>query len=198
MNFDLPIKGHLACNFSFLSSKACMYIGLTVLSMSKRWTLYTGLTVISIFFSVQGEDRWLCTLLLQQGYRVEYSAAADALTYAPEGFDEFYNQRRRWSPSTMANILDLLGDWKNVMRLNENISGLYIAYQLLLFLSSMVTPATIFLLVVGALNSAFQIDLITSLCINLVPLLLFLISCFTVQSKWQVRMMIHLIYRFRI
>ncbi|VDI35520.1 chitin synthase [Mytilus galloprovincialis] len=133
----------------------------------------------------QGEDRWLCTLLLQQGYRVEYSAAADALTYAPEGFDEFYNQRRRWSPSTMANILDLLGDWKNVMRLNENISGLYIAYQLLLFLSSMVTPATIFLLVVGALNSAFQIDLITSLCINLVPLLLFLISCFTVQSKWQ-------------
>ncbi|CAC5366537.1 CHS1 [Mytilus coruscus] len=63
----------------------------------------------------QGEDRWLCTLLLQQGYRVEYSAAADALTYAPEGFDEFYNQRRRWSPSTMANILDLLGDWKNLL-----------------------------------------------------------------------------------
>ena len=55
-----------------------------------------------------GEDRWLCTLLLQQGYRVEYCAAADALTYAPEGFDEFYNQRRRWSPSTMANIMDLL------------------------------------------------------------------------------------------
>ncbi|XP_052081155.1 chitin synthase chs-2-like [Mytilus californianus] len=133
----------------------------------------------------QGEDRWLCTLLLQQGYRVEYSAAADALTYAPEGFDEFYNQRRRWSPSTMANILDLLGDWKNVMRLNENISGLYIAYQMLLFLSSMVTPGTIFLLVVGALNSAFGIELITSLCLNLVPLLLFLIFCFTVQSKWQ-------------
>jgi chitin synthase len=26
----------------------------------------------------QGEDRWLCTLLLQRGYRVEYSAASDA------------------------------------------------------------------------------------------------------------------------
>lgn len=24
----------------------------------------------------QGEDRWLCTLLLQQGWRVEYSAAS--------------------------------------------------------------------------------------------------------------------------
>lgn len=32
-----------------------------------------------------GEDRWLCTLLLQQGFRVEYCAASDALTYAPEG-----------------------------------------------------------------------------------------------------------------
>ena len=28
----------------------------------------------------QGEDRWLCTLMLQQGWRVEYSAASDAFT----------------------------------------------------------------------------------------------------------------------
>ena len=28
----------------------------------------------------QGEDRWLCTLLLQRGWRVEYSAASDAFT----------------------------------------------------------------------------------------------------------------------
>ena len=28
----------------------------------------------------QGEDRWLCTLLLKQGWRVEYSAASDAYT----------------------------------------------------------------------------------------------------------------------
>jgi chitin synthase len=34
----------------------------------------------------KGEDRWLCTLLLQEGYRVEYCAASDALTYAPETF----------------------------------------------------------------------------------------------------------------
>jgi cellulose synthase/poly-beta-1,6-N-acetylglucosamine synthase-like glycosyltransferase len=27
----------------------------------------------------QGEDRWLCTLLLQQGWRVEYSAASGKL-----------------------------------------------------------------------------------------------------------------------
>lgn len=28
----------------------------------------------------QGEDRWLCTLLLKQEFRVEYSAASDAYT----------------------------------------------------------------------------------------------------------------------
>ena len=39
-----------------------------------------------------GEDRWLCTLLLKRGWRVEYSAAADAYTFAPEGFEEFYKQ----------------------------------------------------------------------------------------------------------
>ena len=30
----------------------------------------------------QGEDRWLCTLMLKQGWRVEYSAASDSFTGA--------------------------------------------------------------------------------------------------------------------
>jgi chitin synthase len=77
----------------------------------------------------QGEDRWLCTLLLQRGYRVEYSAASDAYTHCPEGFFEFFNQRRRWVPSTIANILDLLGDYKRTIKINDNISLPYIAYQ---------------------------------------------------------------------
>ncbi|CAB0029537.1 unnamed protein product [Trichogramma brassicae] len=80
----------------------------------------------------QGEDRWLCTLLLQRGYRVEYSAASDAYTHAPEGFNEFYNQRRRWVPSTIANIMDLLMDAKRTIKINDNISMPYIAYQILL------------------------------------------------------------------
>lgn len=54
--------------------------------------------------------------------RVEYCAASDALTFAPEGFNEFFNQRRRWIPSTIANIMDLLKDYKNVVRVNESIS----------------------------------------------------------------------------
>lgn len=101
----------------------------------------------------QGEDRWLCTLLLQQGYRVEYVAAADALTYAPESFHEFYNQRRRWGPSTMANILDLLFSWKRTIRVNDNISWLYMLYQALIFGSSILGPATIVLMLIGAFDS---------------------------------------------
>ena len=31
----------------------------------------------------QGEDRWLCTLMLQRGWRIEYSAASDSFTGEP-------------------------------------------------------------------------------------------------------------------
>lgn len=75
----------------------------------------------------------MCTLLLQRGYRVEYSAASDAYTHCPEGFSEFYNQRRRWVPSTIANIMDLLVDCKHTIKINDNISTPYIAYQVDIF-----------------------------------------------------------------
>ena len=88
-----------------------------------------------------------------QGYRVEYVAAADALTYAPETFHEFFNQRRRWGPSTMANILDLLFSWRRTVKINDNISRLYMLYQALIFASSILGPATIVLMLVGAFNN---------------------------------------------
>ena len=71
----------------------------------------------------------MCTLLLQRGYRVEYSAASDAYTHCPEGFNEFFNQRRRWVPSTIANIFDLLMNYKQTVKINDNISLPYIWYQ---------------------------------------------------------------------
>ncbi|XP_033728979.1 chitin synthase chs-2-like [Pecten maximus] len=134
----------------------------------------------------QGEDRWLCTLLIQQGYRVEYVAASDALTYAPEGFYEFYNQRRRWTPSTMANIMDLLMDWKNVTRKNEDISMLYIFYQMFLMVSSILTPGTIFLMILGAITTGFPtINVWTAFGINLAPVILMVILCFVASSQTQ-------------
>eukprot|EP00121_Abeoforma_whisleri_P009025 Awhi_evm1s8290 len=52
----------------------------------------------------QGEDRWLSTLLLKNGYSLEYVASSEATTFCPEAFGEFYNQRRRWVSSTIANL----------------------------------------------------------------------------------------------
>lgn len=134
-----------------------------------------------------GEDRWLCTLLLKEGWRVEYCAESDAYTFAPEGFYEFYNQRRRWSPSTMANILDLIVDWKNVTKKNENISFLYIAYHVFLFISTLLTPGTIFMLVLGAIIVGFEaIPPWLSLILNLVPVGVFLLMCLYASTQRQV------------
>lgn len=133
----------------------------------------------------QGEDRWLCTLLLQRGYRVEYSAASDAYTHCPEGFNEFYNQRRRWVPSTLANIMDLLGDAKRTIAINENISLMYIFYQMLLMGGTILGPGTIFLMLVGAFVAAFRIDNWTSFYYNIIPILLFMFVCFTCKANIQ-------------
>ncbi|KAL9891261.1 hyaluronan synthase-like protein kkv isoform 2-T2 [Glossina fuscipes fuscipes] len=133
----------------------------------------------------QGEDRWLCTLLLQRGYRVEYSAASDAYTHCPEGFNEFYNQRRRWVPSTIANIMDLLADAKRTIKINDNISLLYIFYQMMLMGGTILGPGTIFLMLVGAFVAAFRIDNWTSFHYNIVPILGFMFICFTCKSNIQ-------------
>ncbi|RVE50442.1 hypothetical protein evm_004867 [Chilo suppressalis] len=133
----------------------------------------------------QGEDRWLCTLLLQRGYRVEYSAASDAYTHCPEGFSEFYNQRRRWVPSTIANIMDLLMDYKHTIKINDNISSPYIAYQMMLMGGTILGPGTIFLMLVGAFVAAFRIDNWTSFEYNLYPIMTFMFVCFTMKSEIQ-------------
>ncbi|RWS27551.1 chitin synthase 1-like protein, partial [Leptotrombidium deliense] len=134
----------------------------------------------------QGEDRWLCTLLLQSGYRVEYNAASDAYTHCPEGFSEFYTQRRRWGPSTMANILDLLRSYKRLIKVNSDISFPYIVYQSLLMLGTLLSPGTIFLMLVGAVNSVLKVPNLDAFCYNLIPLLLFVVICFTTDNECQV------------
>lgn len=134
----------------------------------------------------QGEDRWLCTLLLQRGYRVEYSAASDAYTHCPEGFGEFYTQRRRWAPSTMANIMDLLGDYKKTVAINDSISLPYIIYQGMLMFGTVLGPGTIFLMLVGAMNAVFHISNWDSFVINMIPIMLYMIICFTCKSEVQI------------
>ena len=72
----------------------------------------------------------------------------------PESFDEFYNQRRRWMPSTLLNIADLIGDYKQVsqhsfpkhfyprlikvVEKNDDISLMYILYQAMMMVGTLI------------------------------------------------------------
>ncbi|KAL6740669.1 hypothetical protein Aduo_014006 [Ancylostoma duodenale] len=133
----------------------------------------------------QGEDRWLSTLMLKQGYRIEYVAASDAETYAPEGFEEFFNQRRRWTPSSIANTIDLLADYKRASENNDSISMSYIAYQFIVIFFSMLGPAIMFCMLVFAQVAAFGVDSAKMMVYNGVPISLFIVLCFTTESNVQ-------------
>ncbi|KAL6113224.1 uncharacterized protein ACO6RY_11557 [Pungitius sinensis] len=134
----------------------------------------------------QGEDRWLCTLLLQQGWRVEYNAASDAYTNSPEEFKEFYNQRRRWGPSTLANTLDLLHSGPETVKRNSSISRLYIFYQMFTVGSSILGPASVTLMIAGAFQFVFKIAGTTSIIIASVPPVFYIIVCFVAKPNNQI------------
>ncbi|XP_041965271.1 chitin synthase chs-2 [Alosa sapidissima] len=135
----------------------------------------------------QGEDRWLCTLLLQQGWRVEYNAAADAYTNAPQDFKEFYNQRRRWGPSTMANTIDLLGSGKLTSLKNSSISMPFILYQIITMMASILGPSTICLMIAGSLIYIFKLEANYALIIAVVPPAVYLGLCFKLKSDTQIK-----------
>ncbi|XP_077514188.1 chitin synthase chs-2-like isoform X1 [Amblyomma americanum] len=134
----------------------------------------------------QGEDRWLCTLLLKQGYQVEYSAASDAYTRCPESFEEFFTQRRRWTPSTMANIIDILLNARRTARVNSGISLFYMAYQGMLMVGTILGPGTIFLMLVGAFVNCFNVSNLTAFTYNAVPVVAFVAVCFLCSQKVQI------------
>uniref|UniRef100_W5KPB4 chitin synthase n=1 Tax=Astyanax mexicanus TaxID=7994 RepID=W5KPB4_ASTMX len=125
----------------------------------------------------QGEDRWLCTLLLQQGWRVEYNAASDSYTNAPQEFKEFYNQRRRWGPSTMANTLDLLASGSLTSQRNKSISRPYILYQIISMAASILGPATVCLMIADA-----NIGLVLAV----IPPVFYIIICYCTKSDTQI------------
>ena len=67
--------------------------------------------------------------MVQAGRRLEYCAAAENRTYCPDNFDEFFKQRRRWIPSTLANLGLLISEWKMTVSNNDTVSFPFILYQ---------------------------------------------------------------------
>ncbi|KAJ7987414.1 hypothetical protein DPEC_G00326240 [Dallia pectoralis] len=101
-------------------------------------------------------------------------------------FKEFYNQRRRWGPSTMANTLDLLGSGSLTSQRNSSISKPFILYQVLNMVASILCPATICLMLSGCFRIAFKIEANTALVLAVVPPVIYLILCFKLNSDTQI------------
>lgn len=134
----------------------------------------------------QGEDRWLSTLLLQQGWKIEYCAAADVYTQCSESFEDFYIQRQRWTPSTIANIYDLLSDSKRTVSMNEYISTPYIWYQYALMIGTILSPETIFIILANSLKTTFNWDDINSFVVAGIPIIFFIVICFYASNDIQI------------
>ena len=124
--------------------------------------------------------------MLQQGHRIDYCAGADALTFAPETFNEFFNQRRRWSPSTLANMMDLLSSWRDTTRINDNISRPYILYQFVLMASTILAPSTVILMITGSYHSVLKMDIWESYILSLAPVVIYLVICLYMKSDHQI------------
>ena len=136
-----------------------------------------------LFICFTGEDRWLCTLLLQQGHRITYCAAARALTYAPESFYEVYNQRRRWMPSTIANIMDLLSSFERTKRVNDSMSISFMLYQFALFLMYALGPCGIITLVADGFEFLLGTSLWHSYLMAVTPALCYIVICLTTEQS---------------
>ena len=123
--------------------------------------------------------------MLQQGYKIEYCAAAEAITFAPEEFGEFFNQRRRWIPSTMANIMDLLQSYARTTKVNPNISYFYIFYQIILFVSSVLGPSTVLIALESAVASVFDVSPVWAYLLTYGPTVLFIFICLKAKTDTQ-------------
>ena len=105
-----------------------------------------------------GEDRWLCTLMIRKGWRLDYCAISKDKTYCPESFNEFYKQRRRWIPSTVANLALLISEAGNITKNNSSISILFILFQAVMAFSTIISPATVILIIASGLQGAYKIS----------------------------------------
>ncbi|XP_067845654.1 chitin synthase chs-2-like [Heptranchias perlo] len=134
----------------------------------------------------QGEDRWLCLLMLQQGWRIEYCAGSDSYTNAPQEFKEFFNQRRRWDPSKIANTIDLLENGLQTSRKNPCISRLFLLYQIIYMIATLIGPATVCLMVAAVMTYVFHWNPIGAMIFSIIVPIFYIIICYMTKPDIQI------------
>ncbi|KAL5019917.1 hypothetical protein ScPMuIL_002809 [Solemya velum] len=132
-----------------------------------------------------GEDRWLCTLMVQSGWRIEYCAASENSTHCPEDFEEFYKQRRRWIASTIANLMLVIKEWGIIAKLNQSLSVFFMLYQAALLFSTLIGPSTVIMVVGGGLAYAWGMSAVVSVVLQYLLCILFAIICLFTSENLQ-------------
>ena len=99
----------------------------------------------------------MCTLMMLQGWKLEYTAFCDNTTFCPDSFNEFMKQRRRWVLSDIANMILV---FRNVFRLTQNNNSFSIAYILYLaqmFSIVLLSPASTVVIIAGGLDIVYGV-----------------------------------------
>lgn len=136
-----------------------------------------------------GEDRWLCTLMIERGWRLDYCASSTDSTYCPDTFDEFFKQRRRWGPSTLANQAVMVQTQSRIRRSNDDINLIFVIYQVLMLISTVIGPGTVLLLVSSGLHAAYPryVNLTEMFFVNLLVVLIYVFICLKFSQKTQLK-----------
>ncbi|XP_035824644.1 uncharacterized protein LOC106011246 [Aplysia californica] len=104
----------------------------------------------SVYVKDTGEDRWMATLMMINGWRMRYSPFADNTTYCPDSFGEYYKQRKRWILSDMANAVLVVQNLFRLIRNNDCFSMMYVVYLVNMFLNNIITPGTAIVMITAA------------------------------------------------
>ncbi|KAI8493643.1 hypothetical protein Bbelb_285640 [Branchiostoma belcheri] len=134
-----------------------------------------------------GEDRWFTTLLVKAGYKINYCAGACDSTHCPEEFDEFWKQRRRWIPSTLANQILLLNNWKDINKNNKHISMVFLLFQVILLFATIISPSTCILIMAGGLYYGLGVPPWLSLVLFILLTLIFAVICMSYSQDTQLK-----------
>ncbi|XP_062583461.1 uncharacterized protein LOC134245205 [Saccostrea cucullata] len=139
-------------------------------------------SMLDVFTKDNGEDRWMCTLMMKEGWNLRYSYHGKNTTFCPEETEEFMKQRRRWLLSDFANAAVVARNLPQLMRNNTAFTMVYALYILQLFVVMVLYPgSTIMMLALG-------FELVTScpLLVNAGLLsLACLLYCILQISSWQ-------------
>ncbi|OQV22974.1 hypothetical protein BV898_03025 [Hypsibius exemplaris] len=132
-----------------------------------------------------GNEQWLCSLLVKQGYKVEYCAAVDASIHVPETFSAYIKESQREIPLQMAAMADIVCNYSNVLTCNENITIIYVGYLMMALVSAIFACGTVFLVIITSLVDLFRMNMFLALASNAIPVLLFIVICIFGSPKLQ-------------